>query len=158
MFRNDVNNKSTERSCCVLKDNFDKLDELFSVFTGDTELLDLLVDTTGMTEEELNNALNDNVRRSFADSTLIQPEETPFIDMSFIEGHSSTGNYLVNFAPIEINIYAQNYYQCSLIFKAVRRLLGSNFEDAQIVQSGQRSTPLQGIYCYSLRVKAFVGS
>lgn len=139
-------------------DSFDKIDELYTVFTGDAELIGLLCDTTGLTGDDLATVLDNNVRRSFADATLIKPEELPFMDMSFIEGHSTTGNYLVNRSPIEINVYAMNRYQASLVYKAIHRLLKEHFEDAQIIWEGQRSTPLQGMYCYSMRIKQFVES
>jgi len=145
-------------------DSFDKLNELFSVFTGDSELMGLLgvpevTFASPMMPEDQDIALADaNVRRSFADPTLIVPGDLPFIDMSFLESYSETGNFLVSRPNIEINIYAVNYHQASQVFKAVKRILKANFEDAQCYYSGQRSVPLPEIYCYSMRIKQFVES
>jgi hypothetical protein len=138
-------------------DSFDKLNELYDIFTADIELMELLCDVTGLTPEEAMAVYDDNVRRSFADPTLIVAEELPFVDMSCIEGYSASGNYLVNRVPIEINIYAENNYRASLIYKAIKRLFKEHFEDAQVIHEGQRGTS-QGIYCYNLRVKQFVES
>jgi len=140
-----------------LKDNFDTLDSLWLTFTDDAELLGLLVDTTGLTADEIMAAKDANVRRATSDATLIDVTELPFVDLSFIESHSITGNYLMNRESIEINIYSANYYGASQVFKCVHRLL-KTLPDAQIVHSGQRSTALQGVYCYSLRIKQFVES
>lgn len=120
--------------------------------------MDILCDTTGMTPEEAMAVYDDNVRRSVADATLITPEELPFIDISGVEGYSATGNYMVNRVPIEINVYAVNRWQASLVYKAIKRLLKEHFDDAMIVHEGQRNTPLQGMYCYSMKIKQFVSS
>ena len=141
-------------------DAFEKVNELFSICSADTELTQILItdDLTWLSQDEIMGLYDANIRRSFADVTLIIPEELPFMDMSLTEGNSATGNFLVNRAPVEINIYATSFYQASLVYKCIKRLLKANYEDAQIVYEGQRGTPMQGIYCYSMRIKQFVES
>lgn len=69
-----------------------------------------------------------------------------------------TRNILVNREVVEFNIYASNVYQASLIFKAIKRILGEHYEDAQCISSGQRSVAAVGVYCFSFRIKSFVSS
>lgn len=98
------------------------------------------------------------IRRAFADATVITAEELPFMDYGFIESHGQTANFLVNREVMEFNIYAGNFYEASLIFKSIKAILRSNYEDAQCISSGQRPTALTGVYCFSFRIKAMVSS
>lgn len=133
-------------------DFFDKLNEYFSIFSADVELTGLLgTDPTDIA------MCDQKIRRSFADSTLIDPSELPFFDFGFIEAHSTTRNYLVIRPPVEFNVYCSNFYEASLIYKAIHRLLTENYEDAQVGVGYQRAT-VSGIYCWSFRVKTMVRS
>lgn len=140
------------------KDNFDVLNSLFDIFVNDSELVGLLCDTTGLEGEALWTMLDNNIRKSVADAALIVPEELPFFDFSFCDGYDDSENYLLCRSPIEFNIYAQNYYVASQVYKAIHRVLKENLEDAQVNRGKQRLTPLPGMYCHSFRIKQFVSS
>ena len=134
-------------------DYFDKVNELFGHFSNSVELTGLL----GTDPSDIGTC-DTKIRRSFADATVITPEELPFVDYGFIDSHGQTGNFLVNREVIEFNIYSSNFYEASLIFKAIKAILRSEYEDAQCISSGQRPTALPGVYCFSFRIKAMVSS
>ena len=135
-----------------MKDYFDILNDYFGIFSASTELTGLLG-----TDPSDTAACDERLRKSFADSTLVTAEELPFVDFSFIGGGASTGNFLVLRPPIEFNVYCAGFYSASLIYKAITKLLKANYDDAEVSVGMQRGT-VSGIYCFSWRVKAFVGS
>lgn len=134
-----------------MRDHFDVIANLYDIFTESTELTALL----GTTPTDLD-TLDTKIRRSFSDVTEIDPLDLPYIDVGWIESNGRTGNYKVNREVIEINVYAVNFHEAGLIYKAIHRILDENFEDAQTINAAQRSLPVSGIYCFSMRIKSFV--
>lgn len=136
-----------------IKDYFDRLNDLFVLFSSSEELLALLDVDVGDDD-----AADTKIRRSFSDVTTINTDSLNFIDMSFIESNGKTANYLLNRETIEVNIYTKNFYEAGNIFKIIHGILSKNFEDAQFINAAQRSLPVSGVYCFSLRFKTFVSS
>lgn len=138
---------------CVLKDHFDVISNLYNIFTESVELTGLL----GTTPSDLD-VCDTKIRRSFSDVTKIDPMELPYLDVGFIESNGHTANYKVNREVIEINVYAVNFNEAGLIYKAIHKLFNDNFESMQTINAAQRSLPVGGVYCFSFRVKSFVSS
>jgi len=135
-----------------MKDYFDVLTAYFDIFSDSDELTGLL----GTNPSDIAEC-DDRLRKSFADSTLVEPSELPFVDFSFIVSHGQTGNFLVNREVVEFNIYCSNFNEASLIFKAIKKLLRANYKDAQCISSNEKGT-VTGLYCFSFRIKTFIGT
>lgn len=130
------------------------LNEYFDIFTDSVELTGLL----GIADNTDIALCDDKIRRSFADTTEIKPEELPFMEFGFIPSHSDTDNHKVNREIVEFNIYAPNIYKASQIFKAIKKVLNEKYKDAQVFSPGQQDVPIVGMYCFSFRIKTMVGS
>lgn len=139
-----------------MKDTFDVLNDIFDKFIADPELPGII----GVTDISDMAQCDSKFRRSFADMTLITPEEASsvlnFVDFSFIPSNSGTSNFLVNKETIEFNIYVSNLNQANEIYKAIHRILGR--DDYQCTTAAQAGCPIQGILRYRFTAKILVSS
>lgn len=132
---------------------------MFNLFSADSQLKELLLVTADpdIDIDEYYNQLNDRIRRSQNDPTLITEESLPFISIAFIDS-KETKNYLVNKGVLEIEIFAPNRYIAKLISDRTNDLLKATFEDFKIISEGQKYSGLQNIYCYCIRYMPLISS
>ena len=139
-----------------MHDTFDILNLIFDKFIADEELPGII----GITDISDMAQCDSKFRRSFADMTVITPEEANtvlnFVDFSFVPSNSATANYLVNKETIEFNIYVSNLNQADEIYKAIKRILGR--DDYQCTTACQAGCPIQGILRYRFTAKTLVSS
>ena len=137
-----------------MKDTMDMLADIQGYFIADSVLPGIIgiTDTTDMTQCDA------KFRQSFADSTLITADELNFLDFSFIISNSETSNYLVNKEMLELNIYASNLYQATLIYKEVKRIFNDKYPEMHRTNPCQAGCPVAGIVRYMFRAKPLVGS
>ncbi len=139
-----------------MHDTFDILNLIFDKFIADEELPGII----GITDVSDMAQCDSKFRRSFADMTVITPEEAniivPFIDYSFVPSNSATANYLVNKEVIEFNLYVGNINEADGIYKAIKRILGR--DDYQCTTACQAGCPRQGILRYRFTAKTLVSS
>lgn len=139
-------------------DTFDLQDELYDLFSTDSELISYLKLEATPLEESLQN----KIRRTKVDETVLETDTTdilPFFSYSFIAGMSRTSNYLVNKSPMQINIYYNYDADIRPIYKKIKKLLNENYDDMRVISEGQyTSASFQSIRCYRFIVSPLVNS
>lgn len=140
-----------------MKDTFDVLNDIFDKFIADDELPGII----GITDVSDMAQCDSKFRRSFADMTVITPEEAnttvPFIDLSYVPSHSETGNWLVNRETLELNMYVSNINEADEIYKVIRRIFKEHY-DWRCTTPCQAGCPIQGILRYRFTAKTLVSS
>jgi hypothetical protein len=128
-----------------MRDTFDIQSDMYKVFTSDDTLLTLM-GLQGVTDDDI---LSQRIRKVFADTTIINEEETraslPFFDFTVLPMRSSTGNFLVIKPLFEFNIYTGVLSDTIAIYKRLKALLGMYFDDSEIIYEGQGSSGIIGI-------------
>lgn len=143
--------KSTSKAVIAITP-FEIQDKIYNLFTNDTQLMNLF------DNPDTDELRNEKFRREGMYLEEITIDKLPFIIFVFLPDGSSTQNYLVNKSLMEISIYTTTRYEAMLIYKEVKRILQSNFEDMQIIVEGQRPSGILGIFKYIIRFKPLVNS
>jgi hypothetical protein len=134
----------------VLLDQFDVKNKIYQLFTADTELMGLLMSPA--TDEEK----NDRVRKLELDVKEITADIIPFVTVVFLPANNPTSSYAQKHGLLEISIYCSAPYEANFIFKRIKKIIQSNFEDMAIGYEGASSSGVLGIYKYILRCKPIV--
>lgn len=137
-----------------MRDTFDFLDWLFTLFRQD-ETLAVLLDITDVDSIE---QWDRKVRRTFADNTQITADELSFFDFSFIYVNSEMKNHMFNKELLEFNIYVSNLSRASDIYKRIKNVLKINCKDMRCTTPVQSGCPVSGILRYTFRTRPIVGA
>jgi hypothetical protein len=143
---------------------FDLQDQIYEFCRGSTETKDALqitqeyIDAFDRTpEENINDAWDTKVRREEYQVTPLTIDILPFLSLVFINAHP-TKNYLVNLGVLEMNIYGSTRYSVIQIYRVVRGLLQSKYENFAIIAEGQVASGIVGIYQYRVRFSPLISS
>lgn len=134
-----------------MNDQFDTQQELYDIFSTNSDLLTAL-DIPGVTNEDV---LTNKIRRVMADTTVMTQDDVstmPFFDYTFVPMRGQVNNFLVSKSTLEFNIYSSTWSSISAIYKILHTILQNTYEDAQIYYSGQGSSGITGAMRYVFRV------
>lgn len=134
-----------------MNDQFDTQQELYDIFSTNSDLLAAL-DISGVTDEDV---LTNKIRRVMADTTVMTQDDVstmPFFDYTFVPMRGQVNNFLVSKSTLEFNIYSSTWSSISSIYKILHIILQNTYEDAQIYYSGQGSSGITGAMRYVFRV------
>ena len=134
-----------------MNDQFDVQEELYNIFSINSDLLNAL-GISGATDE---NVLTDKIRRVMSDTTVMAQDDIdtmPFFDYTFVPMRGQVNNFLVSKSTLEFNIYSSTWSPISSIYKILHTILQNTYEDAQIYYSGQGSSGITGAMRYVFRV------
>ncbi len=130
---------------------FDIKNNIFQIFTNDTELMNIL----GCQDD--NESKDLKFRRQSKMLTEVDIGVLPFVSFVFIDA-SPTNNYLRNKGLLELDIVCSSDYEAEQIYKKIIPLLQQRFEDFRITAEGEVNSGISGIYCYRIRFKPLVSS
>lgn len=125
-------------------------DNIYELFTSDTELMDRL----GKPSDDKSKNLR--CRREEINLNELKPEIVPFVSFVFIDSLKSD-NYLRNNGILELNIFCSDRFQAIGIYDRCILLLEQKFE-IQVFREGQVNSDISGIYCYRTKFKILVNS
>lgn len=137
-----------------MKDQFDVQQDLYNIFSTDSELLELL----WIPNETNEDTLASKIRLIMADTTVMQQDDVdtlPFFDVTFVPMRSQTNNYLLSRGTLEFNIYGTSWATVRDIYRRIHKLLEDNYSDAQVYYEGQGASGITGVVRYVFRTHQF---
>ena len=140
-----------------MNDTFDISNQMFNLFMASAELASALGIASDATVADYDNKM----RRVAADATLLDPNDTtlfPFFDFSWIPAAGQQKNHLTFKGVIEFNLWTSQMYDAEIIYKILKGILKSAFDDADMIYSAAVSSGIPNIYRYRMRLSVLCGS
>lgn len=140
-----------------MNDTFDVVNQMFNLFMASAELASALGIASNATVADYDNKM----RRVAADATLLDPNDTtlwPFFDYSWIPAVGQQKNHLTFKGVLEFNIWTSQMYDAEVIYRILKEILKSAYDDADMVYSAAVSSGIPNIYRYRMRLAIVVSS
>lgn len=125
-------------------------DELFGLFINDKDICTILGinDSTNIPE------CSTKIRRELQTAALANDGPSLFFVYTWIPSLGAIqDNYKVNRNTLEFIIYGKYRAHIVKLYKAIKKVMQTNFEDFQIVSEGQVDSPITGLTSYCFRVR-----
>ena len=140
-----------------MKDTFDISNQMFNIFMTSADLASALGIAGDATVADYDN----KIRRVAADATVLDPNDTtlfPFFDFAWIPASGQQKNHLTFKGVLEFNIWTSQMYDAEVIYKILRVILKSTFDDTDMIYSAAVSSGIPNIYRYRMRLSVLCGS
>ena len=139
-----------------MKNPFQVSNDLFDVFMASTELTCAL----GITEGATMDVYDGKIRRTAADATLLDVNNTmfPFIDYSWIPASGQQKNMLTFKGVLEFNIWVSQMYDASVIYATLKKIIKDNYGDSDMIYVAAVASGIPNIYRFRFRMGLLIES
>ena len=138
-----------------MQNPFDIVDDLFGYFMQSAELSTAL----GIAEGATIDVYDKKIRRTAADATLLDPNDTtifPFIDYSCIPSAGQQKNMMVFKGVLEFNIWTGYMYDASVIYGILKTIIKTNFSDSDMVYAAAVASGIPDVYRFRFRMSVII--